>query len=423
MTETNAPPVNRNCMGRFRLLGHPLTYSFEGRFLICNSGGGFTVVDLFHTKTKKLIFKFSTATIGGVPLKTNDKITGVESAFAFDLNTMLILLTLRDSAYLAIGEVDFKRSNVFVKQTTKLTLSFQLDGARWLPLSYPPNLYEGVILNVYNHRDDSEFFTVKMETNNELQVSHLKVPRSMTGVECSGSVLYGLVYNETVYNETVYNGRKQIDLVKFSIESGTYVQESTINWQIAECPFLKGYFVVSGENFLCAVRGPVNIYLGSYHWIWIRKSGRERPSSSPIQFNQCTVMENERLFIKSNLKAKLREKAYEEQSRAWLINDETIARNTLAQLNDVQKKLEECLEMCTELKKKSLNEKSMYNRQQFDGARLDNTIYVPTQSTSQSSEENNGSQRIEQSVKTLQNRVECFAGMFHAAVEYYEKAE
>ncbi|KAI6181283.1 hypothetical protein M3Y98_00812300 [Aphelenchoides besseyi] len=235
-------------------------------------------------------------------------------------------------------------------------------------------------------------------------------------------------------------------MVKFSIASGTYVQEPKINWQIVECPILLDH-VVTESPFCCIGRKLfvrdkcvdeyrsriISLDLDTKKWqrtsfefshsIQAMHSDGERALIVSTGDERTKSIHRFVFNIKSNLEAEVREKVYEEQLRAWMTNHESIARNTLAQLNDVQKKLEECLEMCTELKKKSLNEKSMYNRQQFDGARLGNTVYVPTQSTSQSTEENNVSQRIEQSVKTLQNRVECFSGMFHAALEYYEEAE
>ncbi|KAI6221162.1 hypothetical protein M3Y95_01011500 [Aphelenchoides besseyi] len=225
MTETNDLQINRNYMGKFELAGDSITYSPEGRFIIWKSIDDLTVADLFHTKTKSIYFDFSTATFEGSPLKTNNKRISVKSTFAFDLNTVLLLFTLHDSKYLGYGEVDLKCLKVFIKQTVKITFHFRLDYSKCFPLSYPPNLYDGVILKVYDFLREGENFTVKMGTNEDLQVSQLNVPMGMTHVGCFDGVLYGLVYNDTARR---INQRQQIDLVKFSLSSGTNQQSTGI---------------------------------------------------------------------------------------------------------------------------------------------------------------------------------------------------
>ncbi|KAI6221136.1 hypothetical protein M3Y95_01008900 [Aphelenchoides besseyi] len=89
-----------------------------------------------------------------------------------------------------------------------------------------------------------------MGTNDNIQVSQLNVPMKMRAVGCFDDVLYGLVYNQTARQ---INRRQQIDLVKFSISSGTYVQEPTVNWQIVEYPMLL-QLVLSTDKFCCVGR-------------------------------------------------------------------------------------------------------------------------------------------------------------------------
>ncbi|KAI6221196.1 hypothetical protein M3Y95_01015000 [Aphelenchoides besseyi] len=206
MTETNDSQVDRNCMGSFG------------------------------------------ATVGETPLKTNGEDVSFKSTWAFDLNAILLLFTVNDHTYVGLGEVDLNRSRMFIKQTVPLTVNFRHNHSNWFPLSHPPNLYDGVILTVYDSSDNYAFFTVKMGTNNDVEVSQLNVPMRTRAVGCLDGILYGLVYNDTARQ---INHRQQIDLVKYSISSGTHVQEPTVNWEIVDDAILMN--LATTENRFCYV--------------------------------------------------------------------------------------------------------------------------------------------------------------------------
>ncbi|KAI6229602.1 hypothetical protein M3Y95_00548100 [Aphelenchoides besseyi] len=200
-------------------------YTPDGRFLIDHSDLHFKTLDLFHSKKRKLYLDVSSATIDNTPL-TRDNSYHIESVFAC-LNATIVIFCERynsSNIYLGLGKISLKRLSLVVKQTLTLSSEHRAYNYKWLPTCYPPNLYDGLILEVANWR--SPYFMIKMEDDNQLRLTPLKVPIKMDPFGCFDGFLCGLAESQTNHNNDV-NQQTSIDLIKYSISNDTHTREKT----------------------------------------------------------------------------------------------------------------------------------------------------------------------------------------------------
>ncbi|KAI6207021.1 hypothetical protein M3Y94_00982400 [Aphelenchoides besseyi] len=94
----------------------------DGRFLSWYCTRNIEVFDLFHHKTKKFCWDFSSASVDGSPLKVRES----EILGFFALSTDTILINFYNNSdgtnHLTVGLIDYERSLVVVKQMTTFTI-------------------------------------------------------------------------------------------------------------------------------------------------------------------------------------------------------------------------------------------------------------------------------------------------------------
>ncbi|KAI6225613.1 hypothetical protein M3Y95_00715700 [Aphelenchoides besseyi] len=207
--------------------------TFGTRFLIICNISTFQIIDLFHPLTRILnvyILKNETDQESSISEKKFEP--KVVSIFALNLNTILMYFKADGADYLGVCEIDFERSVVVVKQTTILVN--RASSLVWHLQSHPANLYEGIIIEASCFNSPRYYLVVKMETNGKLQVSQLSVPMRMRVCGYFDGLLYGLLDTEflLMWGPLFTVLSQPIDLIKFSISTGQYVQEPTINWEI-----------------------------------------------------------------------------------------------------------------------------------------------------------------------------------------------
>ncbi|KAI6218094.1 hypothetical protein M3Y95_01183700 [Aphelenchoides besseyi] len=181
MNDNDVPANDRHWMGEFTPAHH---YGFQdtigGRFVISHTHNDVTIVDLFHSKTTELRLDLSLATENGVPLESCNQYK-IEGAYALDLSTVIVLLRFSHNAslYLGVARTDLERSLIIVHQTIRLSTD-QFNSPSLFPLSYPPNLHEGLIFWKSSYSSArGDYFLVKMDTDNQLQASRINVPVKM----------------------------------------------------------------------------------------------------------------------------------------------------------------------------------------------------------------------------------------------------
>ncbi|KAI6222522.1 hypothetical protein M3Y95_00902400 [Aphelenchoides besseyi] len=225
----------RQFMGKIPLAMNDVHDSFDGRYLIGFSYFTITIVELFHSKLRNLFLDFSTATIEGIPLKTDKEYTEykVKSVLLLDLSTILIVFHHFDShtLYLGVGEINFEGLVVTVKKTVPISFDYYNMRYRWFLQSRQSNLSENVILLVKDEDYNRKYFTIKMEDGDQLRVSPFDVPAEIGVFGCFDGCLYGLAYEFNYPNGIRH---QTIDLVKISLSNGQLVRQPT---KIDQKPF------------------------------------------------------------------------------------------------------------------------------------------------------------------------------------------
>ncbi|KAI6207003.1 hypothetical protein M3Y94_00979900 [Aphelenchoides besseyi] len=197
MDENNVERSGHEFLGKFSPWNFGSSdHVVDGRFLSLHHVHNIIIFDLFHHKTKEFCCDFSSASIDGSPVEVGE--SEIRNIFALSTDTILIsFYNYSDGTdYLAVGLIDYERSLVVVKQMAKIPRQRWHLGNHWLPLSYPPNLYEGLIFKSYAYEPSFTYLMVKMNVDNQLQVSSLNVPSKLNVFGCFDGYLYALDFGQ-----------------------------------------------------------------------------------------------------------------------------------------------------------------------------------------------------------------------------------
>ncbi|KAI6204192.1 hypothetical protein M3Y94_00644100 [Aphelenchoides besseyi] len=228
-------------------------FSLDGRYLIQWNSRQLQMTDMLYSQETCLNFDFSTATIAGEPLRADFK---TYEFFAFDLESTTVFFHDTSSPrryYIGIAKMDLKHSKVFIGQSILLPM-VSVYCAYWFPMSFPPNLNDGLILK-FDKFGDYEYFHVNADSEDQLQATKLNCPSEKFVGAIDGNSIYGF---KSIWTDDEDFSVTSIELVKYSIVSGETTRIPTVNWE-----FLRNKNYISG----CSIGRTfyANVYDSSTH--------------------------------------------------------------------------------------------------------------------------------------------------------------
>ncbi|KAI6204308.1 hypothetical protein M3Y94_00658700 [Aphelenchoides besseyi] len=149
----------------------------DGRFLMSFDATNLQIIDLFHSRSRKLQFDFSFATSKGKSLKISGKFD-IEDVFPLNLETMIVMLLVTEDnvnrTYIGTAKIDFSNWTVFIRQI--LSFNELMYSFNWIPLSTPPNLTDGLILCFTDALESLHSLVLKIGTDGKLKATEWRLP-------------------------------------------------------------------------------------------------------------------------------------------------------------------------------------------------------------------------------------------------------
>ncbi|KAI6210427.1 hypothetical protein M3Y96_00326900 [Aphelenchoides besseyi] len=204
-------------------------FSLNGRYQVHWTSRKIHITDMLYSRETCLNFDFSSATIAGEPLQAELK---AYEFFAFDFKSTTVLFHDNSSPpryYIGIGKMDLKRLKVSVEQSIALPMLFTYC-AYWFPVSFPPNLNDGLILK-FDIFGEFNYFHVKVDSQNQLQATKLDCPSEKFVGTIDSKWIYGF---KSIWTDDEDLSVGSIELVKYSIVSGETTRIPTANWEILD---------------------------------------------------------------------------------------------------------------------------------------------------------------------------------------------
>ncbi|KAI6231219.1 hypothetical protein M3Y95_00358200 [Aphelenchoides besseyi] len=236
-----------NCVGEIESSLELSPHTIDGRFLFSSTNHELQIIDIFHSKRRCFKYQYSTnVVVDGHPQNLTDELEVLDF---YIISTATIIMAIGSytwsiqsrPVFLGVGQIDYESSVVLVKHV--LTIDIHITYGSWLPLTFPPNLNDGVLCRAcVSPHNQITYILLRFGDDGKLRRTDFVDMSADTNVfACIDGYFYGLMEQRS---EGKLIG---IDLIRTNPLTNEQFQQPTSNWEVMD-DITEGHLTVTYET-------------------------------------------------------------------------------------------------------------------------------------------------------------------------------